>query len=136
MDSSDCWHVIGTHALRTTGALLFSLIMLAPLAVANQWVEDEDEWGPNPLPDEGEAYLYAYVKALYQDTYPCRYLLWQHNHDGSYVTHESYSIVEDEEHAAYYAWTRTELWFGEYLIATALAELPVLPWPSPPFCPN
>ncbi len=125
----------GVRVLSLFAVIVPLLLMMATPVGADRWEEDVEEWGPNPLPDQGEAYLYAQVKALYQTTYPCIYRFQSHSHGGSYVTgNPAFSLFLDEYHTSYEAWTLTELRHNGFPVADPTAELAKLPEPSPPFC--
>lgn len=125
----------GVRVLLLFAVIVPLMLMMATPVGADQWEVDEEEWGPNPLPEEGRAYLYAWVKALYQTSPPCIYKYHQHSHGFSYVEdNPDYSLFLDSFHTSYVAWTLTELRYDGSYFFDVTAQLAELPDPSPPRC--
>lgn len=125
----------GVRVLSLFAVVVPLMLMMATPVGADRWEEDEKEWGPNNLPEEGEAYLYAWVKALYQTTYPCIYKYHQHSNGLSYVQgNPDFSLFLDEYHTSYVAWTLSEIRYQGNYFHDETAALANLPEPSPPIC--
>lgn len=130
------------HFSEATATLAVTRFLMTGVATAQTvWFEDEDSKTYPYLPDQGEAYLYAYVGAWCTNGQPrATYSDWVHDEDGSYATpNPPYDYEFDtgrfgsEEWNG--GWSQTQLTaYGEPIYQPAYASVPNLP-PSP-YCPT